>query len=274
MFPGPGAEFRIAIAGPLVTLVIGAVFLGAGEALSLPSAVDGVVVWVGYTNLFLLGFNLLPAFPLDGGRVLHSALWKLRGDLDWATSVAGTFGRAIGALMIGAGVLTFLATFSFGGLWLAFIGWFLIAAAAGETRLTAIRRTLAGRHVGDAMARDPVTAPPDLTLQEFLDRVYSGHPHTIYPVTDDGKVLGLIEARDAGDVPEAQRRSVHVNDRMQQPEQVVFVREQDDLAGALTTLLQTDLRRALVLRDSQLVGVLSLSDVERLAESSRRSERG
>jgi Zn-dependent protease len=110
MFPGPGAEFRIAIAGPLVTLGIGGGFLLAGEALSLPSAVDGVVVWVGYTNLFLLGFNLLPAFPLDGGRVLHSALWKLRGDLDWATSVAGGFGRTIGALMIGAGILTFLAT--------------------------------------------------------------------------------------------------------------------------------------------------------------------
>ena len=273
MFPSPGAEFRTAIAGPLVTLVIGVVFVLAGAAISLPSAVDGVVAWLGFTNLLLLGFNLLPAFPLDGGRVLHSALWKRRGNLASATSAAGAFGRGIGVLMIAAGILAFLATASFAGLWLAFIGWFLIVTAAAETRLAAVSETLAGLGVGDAMARDPVTAPPGLTLQEFLDRVYSGHHHTIYPVTDNGAVLGLLEARDVVAVPEAQRQTVRVNDRMRPLEQAGFVREQDDLAEALTTLLQTDLQRALVLRDSRLAGVLSVSDVERLVGLRQRGAR-
>jgi CBS domain-containing protein len=109
-----------------------------------------------------------------------------------------------------------------------------------------------------------------LTLQQFLDGVYSGRPHTIYPVTDNGAVLGILEARDAAGVPDAERQSMRVHDRMKPLGQVVFVREQDDLADALTTLLQTDLQRALVLRDSGLAGVLSVSDVERLVELRRR----
>jgi Zn-dependent protease len=131
MFPSAGAEFRVAAAGPLVTLAIGVALVVLGHAVALPSAVDGVVVWLGLTNLLVLGFNLLPAFPLDGGRIFRSALWRLRGDLGWATRVAAGVGRALGALMIAFGLVSFLA-YGPGGLWLALIGWFVMSAGTAE----------------------------------------------------------------------------------------------------------------------------------------------
>jgi Zn-dependent protease/CBS domain-containing protein len=268
MFPSPGAEFRIGVAGPLITLVIGGTLLLLGLAIPLPSAVDGVVVWLGLTNLFVLGFNLLPAFPLDGGRIFRSVLWRLRGDLGWATRVAGGVGRALGALMIGAGLVSFLA-YGPGGLWLAIIGWFVMSAGAAEARFVEMGEALAGLKVRDAMVRDPITIPSDLTLQEFFDGVFSDHRHAAYPVIEEGAVAGLFAARDLSAVPRSSWRNVRVNSRMRPLSQAVSVEEQDELPDAFMRLLQTDLGRAVVLGDSRLTGLLSLSDVERLAETRR-----
>ena len=124
MFPSAGAEFRIAIAGPIVSLVIGAVALGFALLVSLPSAVDGVAFWIGYINLFLLAFNMIPALPLDGGRVLRSALWAREHDYLRATRTAAAIGQGFGQLMIALGVFAVLVGGAFGGIWLAFIGWF------------------------------------------------------------------------------------------------------------------------------------------------------
>ena len=103
MFPSAGAEFRIAIAGPLVSLALGVIFSGGARFLALPDAVDGVAAWLGYINLLLLAFNLLPALPLDGGRVLRSLLWAARGDFGWATRIAAAIGRGFGYLFIAGG---------------------------------------------------------------------------------------------------------------------------------------------------------------------------
>jgi Zn-dependent protease len=132
-FPSAGAEFRIASAGPLVTLILGAGFLAAATLLSLPGAVDGVLSWLGRMNLFLFAFNMLPAVPLDGGRVLHSMLWRVRGSFAWATRVAGNLGQLFGRIMIVGGVLLALFVDLASGLWLALIGWFLLTAAGAET---------------------------------------------------------------------------------------------------------------------------------------------
>jgi Zn-dependent protease/CBS domain-containing protein len=273
MFRSPGAEFRVGAAGPLVSLVIGVTLVVLGRAIDLPSAVDGVVVWVGLTNLFVLVFNLLPAFPLDGGRIFRSALWKLRGDLGWATRVAGGVGRALGGLMIAFGLVSFLA-YSPSGLWLALIGWFVMSAGTAEARFVDIREALAGLSVRDAMVRDPITVPSDTTLQEFSDGVFSDHRHAVYPVMEDGAVVGLFAARDLSAAPRTSWRSVPVSTRMQPLSQAVVVDEQDELPDAFMRLLETDLRRALVLRDSRLAGLLSLSDLERLVEARRASQPG
>ena len=268
MFRSPGAEFRVGAAGPLVTLVIGVTLVLLGHFIALPSAVDAVVVWLGLTNLFVLGFNLLPAFPLDGGRIFRSALWRVRGDLGWATRTAGAVGRGLGALMIAFGVVSFLF-YGPGGLWLALIGWFVMSAGTAETRFVEIREALGGLSVRDAMVRDPVTVPSDLTLQEFSDGVHTAHPHTVYPVMENGAVVGLFAARDLGAVPRTSWPTVRVSTRMQPLGQVVVVEQQDELPDAFMRLLESNLRRALVLDNSQLKGLLSLSDVERLTQARR-----
>ncbi|MEX2464431.1 MAG: site-2 protease family protein, partial [Gaiellaceae bacterium] len=124
MFPSAGAEFRIAIAGPLVSLALGVLFVLVAWLMGTPEAIDAVAAWLGYINLSLLVFNLLPALPLDGGRVLRSLLWRARGDFGWATRVAATVGRGFGYLMIGGGVFLLIFEGAFSGAWLAFLGWF------------------------------------------------------------------------------------------------------------------------------------------------------
>ena len=132
MFPSAGAEFRIAIAGPLVSLVLGLVFVGAAVVITGAEVVDAVAAWLGYINLSLLVFNLLPALPLDGGRVLRSALWAARKDFRWATRVAASIGRGFGFLFIAGGLALAFWTDAMSGLWLAFLGWFLLSAASAE----------------------------------------------------------------------------------------------------------------------------------------------
>jgi Zn-dependent protease len=132
-FPSAGAEFRIAVAGPLVSLVLGLGFMLIALA-GLPSAVDGVAAWLGYINLALLVFNLIPALPLDGGRVLRAALWQIRGDPRWATRIAANIGRGFSYLFIALGIAMFTLQGTFSGAWLAFLGWFLLQAASAEAR--------------------------------------------------------------------------------------------------------------------------------------------
>ncbi|HWC25595.1 MAG TPA: site-2 protease family protein, partial [Solirubrobacteraceae bacterium] len=156
LYGTPGAEFRIAIAGPLVTVAIAAVLLAVTALASLPEAVDGVVSWLAYINFFVLVFNLLPALPLDGGRLLHAGLWAARGDRGWATQLASGIGVGFGYLMIGAGVALFFAAAAFGGLWLALIGWFLTVTARAEALQQQARERLGGIRVAELMARDPV----------------------------------------------------------------------------------------------------------------------
>ena len=136
-FPSAGAEFRIAVAGPAVTAVLTVAFAVIAALTHFAPAVDGVFSWLGYINLLLLVFNLLPALPLDGGRMFRSALWWTKGDLAWATRIAATTATVIGVLMMAAGLLIALAVGGFGGLWLTFVGWFLVVGARSEARSAA-----------------------------------------------------------------------------------------------------------------------------------------
>jgi Zn-dependent protease len=127
--PSAGAELRLALAGPFVTGALVLLYAAVAHVPGLPSAVDGIATWLAYTNLILLGFNLLPALPLDGGRVFRAALWHARADFAWATTVASTAGRVIGIAMIAAGFLSIEFTGVFGGIWLILLGWFVFQAA-------------------------------------------------------------------------------------------------------------------------------------------------
>jgi len=267
-FPSAGAEFRIAIAGPLVSLALGTLFLAVSLAAPLPSAVDGVVYWLGSINLILLAFNLLPALPLDGGRVLRAALWQVKGDFAAATRTAAALGRLFGQILIAGGVFLALFAASFGGLWLALIGWFLLHAAEAEANAAITHVALAGLRVRDAMVAEPVTVETDLSLERFMDDVFLRHRHTAYPVVEHGSPVGVITFRDAAAIPRDAWPGVRVSERMTSLDDAVAVRSDDTLEEASATLLASPLRRALVLDDGRLAGLLSATDVLRILEAS------
>ena len=266
MFPSAGAEFRIAIAGPLVSLVLGALFVLIAWKGGFPDSADGVAAWLGYINLTLLVFNLLPALPLDGGRVLRSALWAGKKDFAWATRIAAWIGRAFGYAFIVAGVGLLIFQGSFSGAWLAFIGWFLLQAAAAEDRFLLARQALAGLRVRDVMVGDPVTTRADVTVGDFMDDVVWNRRHTTYPVTDDGRAVGLLPFRSVAGVPRREWDSRRVRDCMLPREDVPVVAPEDELVDAAAELSENEVRRALVLEGHALVGLLSITDVARALE--------
>ena len=266
MFPSAGAEFRIAIAGPIVSLLLGLGFIGVALLLKGAHEVDGIAAWLGYINLMLLVFNLLPALPLDGGRVLRSALWGARDDFAWATRVAAGIGRGFGYLFIAGGVALFFWANTTSGLWLAFIGWFLLGAATSEARYLAVRDALGGLRVRDLMIRDPVTVGPRQTIGELMDDVVWTHRHTTYPVVDDGRAVGLLPFRCIAQVPRREWDDRTVSDCMLERDQVPLLSEDEPLEQALIDL-GDGVGRGLVVDGERLVGLLSITDLVRALEA-------
>jgi Zn-dependent protease/predicted transcriptional regulator len=261
MFPTAGAEFRIAVAGPLVSLVLGGAFVGGALIPSLPSAADGVCAWLGFTNLALLAFNLIPALPLDGGRMLRAALWAWKGDLRGATRLAAGVGRVLALAMIGAGIAMTILLGVATGIWLAFIGWFVLQANTAEARWVEAAGPRVLR-VRDMMERDGVVLRPDQTIAEFVAGLWQGR-HEWYAVAEDGHPVGLFPLRALERLGREEWETRTVGEfvvRAAVPE----LREDDELGAALQALQGTELGRALVLDEGdRLVGVLSTGDVAR-----------
>jgi len=215
----------------------------------------------------------LPALPLDGGRVLRALLWQAKGDFAGATRIAADVGRGFGYLFIVGGLFLFIFQGSFSGAWLAFIGWFLLEAAAAEGRYVHIQVALDGLRVGDLMTRDPLSIDPDLTLGEFMDDVVRHGRHTTYPVVEDGHAVGLLPFRCVAQVPRADWDEKHVRDCMLTGDQVPILTEDEPAAEALGELTGTSVERGLVLADGRLVGVLSIRDLARALEAPPRRHR-
>jgi Zn-dependent protease/CBS domain-containing protein len=273
MFPGAGAEFRIAIAGPLVSLALGIAFVGIALGLEMSDVVDGVAAWLGYINLSLLVFNLLPALPLDGGRVLRSALWRARQDFAWATRVASSIGRGFGYLFIAAGVAMFFWADQVGGLWLAFIGWFLLGAATGEARYLAVQEAFRGLRVRDLMVLNPTAVSPELTIGEFMDRVVWTHRRTTYPVVEGDRPVGLLPFRSVAEVPRSEWETRTVRDVMLPLSNVPVLAPDEPLEQALADL-GDGVGRGLVVEGGRLVGFLSITDLVRALEMRGPGRRG
>ena len=266
MFPSARAELAIAVAGPLVSLALGASLVAAAWLGPFPAWFDGVASWVGYINLILLLFNLLPALPLDGGRVLRSLLWAAKGNFAGATRVAAAIGRAFGYLFVAGGLALLIFEGAFSGAWLAFMGWFLLRAAEAEDRYLATRQALAGLHVRDLMARTPVTTRPERSLGEFMDDVVWSRRYTTYPVTVDGRAVGLLPFRAVAAVPRCEWDSRTVGETMLPREAVPIVAADDEAIDAAADVAESDVRRALVLDGDRLVGLLSITDLARALE--------
>jgi CBS domain-containing protein len=263
MFSTAGAEFRIAVAGPLVSLLLAGGFLGVALVPGIPVHVDAVCSWLGFTNLVLLLFNLIPALPLDGGRMLRAALWQGTGDLRRATRIAATTGRILAMGLIGLGVLMALSLSVVSGIWLAVIGWFVLQAAGAEGRYVEMQARRAMR-VRDMMTTDLVAVDPDETLADVGDRTAGHTGLAAFPVIHDGRVVGILTTADIEAVPRDAWPYHRVADHLTERDHVPTLAADDALDTAVAALTSSHLQRAFILDGERLVGLLSIGDVARV----------
>ena len=271
-FATPGAQFRVAVSGPLVSILLGILFMLIAVA-GLPTEVDGVAAWLGYINLILAAFNLLPAAPLDGGRVLHSILWRAKGDFAWATRVASEVGQGFAYLFIALGIAMFVFEGSFSGAWLAFIGWFLLQGARAEARYVATEQALGDLRVRDLMARHPVTVDADSTIGRFMDDVAGSHRFTTYPVLEGDRPVGLLPFAAVAAVPRSDWDTRRVRETMFPLDDVPQLVEDQLAVDALAELSKPTRNRGLVVDDGHLAGLLSITDIARALEVGRSPAR-
>jgi Zn-dependent protease len=264
----PGAELRIAGVGPLVSLLLGGVFLGVA-ALLRAGDYDGLLLaafaWLGGINIALAAFNVIPAAPLDGGRLLRSLIWWRTGDRLKATRWASRAGQAFGWALVLLGLLGFLTGEGFGALWLALIGWFVVGAATAENQQATVRGRLGELAIRDVMTPNPETAPGSMTVEELLRSELIQHRHSSFPLTDDGgAVTGLVTFNQIRRVAPQARASTRLRDIACPLDQVAQARPDEPAADLLPRLSECAEGRALVFSDGALVGIVSPSDVSRV----------
>jgi Zn-dependent protease len=260
-------ELLVALVGPVVTLLIAGVCFWLSWVLSLAGAPDIVVLlaqWLAVVNATLLVFNLLPAFPLDGGRILRSALWARRHDLARATVSAARIGRVIAYVIVGLGLVDIVLTADFSGLWLMLIGWFLAGAARSEERGEMVRNNLAGARVAEVMSLNPRTVPSWVTVDLFINHYAAGTGLTAFPTNGiDGSVDGLVTANALRRVAPSQRTTRRASDVMIPIAQIPVARPDELITDLLSRVGRQSEGHALVFDGDRLVGVVSPADIGR-----------
>ncbi|MFE6737146.1 site-2 protease family protein [Streptomyces tubercidicus] len=263
------AAFAVAVSGPLISLVIGGIALGAGIGLHGLSgwAVPSVVLaWLGWANLFLGVFNLLPAVPLDGGRVVQAVLWWRTGDRERADLAASRGGQIMGLLLVAAGWISVLRGTP-GGLWIVFIGLFIMVVAGAERRRAALHRSLRGLRVGAAMSGPVATGADWLTVQRFIDEVAVHSPYSALPLLDfEGRPSGVVQLRRLVSVPVADRETLRVREVAIPLSQCAVAAPDDLLTEALDKLTMRTGPRILVVDAGHLVGIVTGKDIARLMQ--------
>jgi Zn-dependent protease/CBS domain-containing protein len=279
----PAAEFLMAIVGPLTSIVLGGLLVwlaGASvgplrDTMTNPTKtvaqlgmLPTLLLWLGSINVILGIFNLIPGFPLDGGRVLRSILWAVVDNLRVATRWASAVGQAIAWLMIIGGIsmafgvqIPFFGTGFISGLWLAFIGWFLNSASVQSYQQVVVHDILEGVPVARMMRSNPPTCSADCSVSRLVHEHIMGTDDHAFPVLDNGRLLGLVTLEDVRRVSHDAWDTTTVREIMTSADQLTVVTPDEDAAEALNKLTQRDVGQMPVLRNGQLVGLLRRRDL-------------
>ncbi len=262
----PKSEFLMAIAGPLMSLALaGAFWFGwvAGEGAGFPVGLNGVLHYLFVINLLLGGFNMIPAFPLDGGRALRAALWGWRGDLLWATRVAATTGNVFGLALIGFGIVRALYGDIVGGVWMFLIGMFVRAAARGSYMEVITHRLLDEVPVTRFLHEPAVPVPADTSLDDFVHAyVYDTHAD-FYPVVEGERLVGGLNAKALSRVPKRRWRELSVGDVMTPLAKQPVLPPSADVGAALTAMRKSGAEHVMVAEGERLHGVVAMSELQR-----------
>ena len=274
--PTPKAELLMAIAGPIVSVIIGLIMIGITTAVSLtdgPASVSGVTGWLGMINLILAGFNLIPAFPLDGGRVLRALIWNTSKNLRKATRITSNIGLGFGAVLITLGALSLIMGNMIGGIWWIILGLFIRGAARSSYQQVMVRRALEGEKVSRFMSPDPVTVDAGMTLHELIEDYFYTHYHKLYPVTENGRLVGCVTVRDAQGVDRSHWDDTKVGEITRPCDDTNTVAPDEDAMKALEKLSRAGSSRMMVVEDQHVVGILSLKDLMQFLSMKSELER-
>jgi Zn-dependent protease/CBS domain-containing protein len=270
----PGAQALITFVGPLTSLVLGVLFFLASATVGVGAhagLVPATLSWLGYINIVLGVFNLLPAFPLDGGRLLQSLIWLRTGDRLRATSIAARVGMVFAYLLIAYGLASFLLAGNLiGGVWSVFLGWFLLSAARAEEAGSLIRQALSGISVAEVMTPDPVQAPDDITVEDALHGYVLASRHSTFPTHDAaGRLSGLLTMAALKNVAPDARAATLIREVICPLEKVSTAGPVDPITNLLgLSEAGCSEGRTLVVDAGRLVGIISPSDINRLLQRS------
>ena len=271
--PDAKTEFLVAIVGPLISFLIGVALLALSVALGwraegTPSTpLMAMLVWLGYINIVLAVFNLIPGYPLDGGRVLRSIVWWINKDMVRSTKIAARTGQAVALFFIIIGVYRLFSGAGFAGLWIAFIGWFLLDAAGSSYAQVEVSERLRGVRVGDVMARDCPTVDGRTNLQSFVDDFLLRTGRRCFIVAENGVVEGIITAHEIKEVEPQLRPFKTVSDVMRPIHQLRTVTADTPVIEVLETMGREDVNQLPVVSDGRLEGVISRDQVLRYLQT-------
>jgi Zn-dependent protease/predicted transcriptional regulator len=271
-------EFLVGIVGPLSSAVIGVISLAVAWALGWrmgaapETPLHAMFVWLGYINLSLAAFNMIPGYPLDGGRILRSILWLASGNVQVATRRAANVGKAIALLFIAFGIFRFFGGAGFGGLWIAFIGWFLLQAAAASYSSVALTEGLKGVQVRDIMTSDCVTLDGNMNVEQFVENYLLRSGRRCFVVQQNGEISGLVTPHEIKELERPRWPYMTLSDVMRPLDQIHTVTPATPVMEALATMARDDVNQLPVLSGSHLDGIITRANVVQFLQT--RAELG
>ncbi|UFH60439.1 site-2 protease family protein [Sulfurovum mangrovi] len=260
----PKVEFLMAIAGPVASLLLSLLFgilYQAALAIQLPVPVTGTLGYLSAINMILAIFNMIPAFPTDGGRVLRSVLWWVKGDIRWATRTASRISVIFAMFIIFTGFMHLIQGSLIGGIWWILIGSFLFSAANSSYQSLLIKQSFAGKKVEEYMNPEPVTVSSHITLQEFVEAYLYPYHHKMFPVTENGRISGLITLQALKSIPPEAWETTQVAQVTQASTEENTLSKKTPVQDAMMAMNESGISRMLVRQDHKIVGIITLKDL-------------
>ncbi len=261
--PSPRAEFEVAIAGPILSFVLGLACIAAlllQAVVPLPPEAIAVLAFLGMMNVLLALFNLVPAFPLDGGRILRAAIWHFKDDLRYATSVTSKIGAGFGIFLIVLGAFMVIGQ-NWAGVWYILIGLFVRHAAQMSYQQLLLRRGLEGEVVARFMKEDPVTVPRILSIRELVESFVYKYHYKMFPVVDEGRLVGCVTTQQIKELSQDEWDNTTVGALADACSPTNSIPPDEDAMDALSLMSREGLSRLLVVEDGRLRGILTLKDL-------------
>jgi Zn-dependent protease/predicted transcriptional regulator len=263
--PSAKSEFQIAVVGPLASIAIALMFYAVnrlGIQTGWPQPINGVVAYLAMINGLLAVFNLVPAFPLDGGRILRSILWAWKENLRWATRVSSAIGSGFGIFLVVLGVMRVLTGNFIGGMWFFLIGLFIQSAAKMSYQQLITRKALEGEPLKRFMNTEAVTVPPSATVEDLVEDYVYRHHHKMFPIAEDhNKLLGCVSTKQIKEIPREEWRSKSAKDLAVRCSEENTIAPDADAVEAISAMRRNNASRMMVVDGDKLVGIIALKDM-------------